>query len=160
MYRLWLSGTFPSVFWLFLLLWWSHDVIVKSSKELPFSDTATEPTTTRSTFTFASKPMGTLKSFTPWEKNVQKTRMFEGLQITIKFRVKMYVKMCKSSKLEPERRNRCVAVLCWLPGGEQFYWKARCEDEESGPAMFSVPAKKISNIRHWHFNCAKAIADP
>lgn len=31
----------------------------------PFSETATEPTTSRSTFTVASRPTGTLNSFTP-----------------------------------------------------------------------------------------------
>lgn len=54
-------------------MWNQHDAWAQTylpngrkHRRLPFSDTATEPTTTRSTFTFESRPIGTLKSLTPW----------------------------------------------------------------------------------------------
>lgn len=50
----------------------SHSLLLQSLQDfiLPFSETATDPTTTKSTRAFPSRPTGTLYSFMPCKKKI------------------------------------------------------------------------------------------
>lgn len=47
------------------------------ASSLPFSETATDPTTTKSTWTLESKPTGTLKFRTPWRGKCEELTVSE-----------------------------------------------------------------------------------
>ena len=47
---------------------------MRKKNNLPVLETATQPTTTRSTFALESNPTGTLKSFTPCKNYTQFTK--------------------------------------------------------------------------------------
>ena len=90
------------------LRWWN---LRRKDDLLPFSDTATEPTTTRSTFTFASRPTGTLKSLTPWRRSAEPRNWSQAKSLGFM----NHKKMCsiRVQTWEEEHTRSCSLLAPW-----------------------------------------------